>query len=358
MSDFYAVIMAGGSGTRLWPLSRQRLPKQALQLIGDRTMLQHAVDRLRLLLPMDRVLIVTAADYVPTLSAQVPEIPRDNFVVEPMARGTAGAIGLSALHLQQRDPTAVMAVLTADHYIRAVDVFQGALSASCRAAQQGHLVTLGIRPAYPSTGFGYIRRGERVAVVDGFDVFVVDAFVEKPDAQRAAEFVAGDIHSWNSGMFIWQVRRIMEEFARHMPAFYAQMQSIASAFNTPDHQRVLADVWPTVRKETIDYGIMEKAADVVVIPVDIGWSDIGDWEALYDLRSTRQGDNIVDGNHIGVETSGCLVRGGKKLIATIGLHDTVIIDTDDAILICPRDRAQDVKAVVEQLQAHGRLEFL
>jgi mannose-1-phosphate guanylyltransferase len=358
MRHYYAVIMAGGSGTRLWPLSRQHLPKQALHLVGDRTMLQHAVDRLNGLLPAERVVIVTAAEYVSTLSAQVPAIPVDNFIVEPMARGTAGAIGLAALHLQRRDPHAVMAVLTADHYIRAVGRFRDALAAAYQVACDGHIVTLGIRPAFPATGYGYIRRGEQMATASGFDVYKVDAFVEKPDASRAAQFVASEIYSWNSGMFIWQVSRVMAEFARQMPEFHAQLQTIAGVLDTPHYVKALAEVWPVVRKETIDYGVMERADDVVVMPVDIGWADIGDWGALYGLHGPLDGGNIVDANHIGVATSGCLVKGGKKLIATIGLHDTIIIDTDDAILICARDRAQDVKAIVEQLQANARTELL
>jgi len=358
MSHFYGVIMAGGSGTRLWPLSRQQQPKQALRLIGERTMLQHAVDRLRPLLPVERVLIVTAADYVPLLSPQVPDLPRDNFIVEPMARGTAGAIGLAAVHLQQRDPEAIMAVLTADHFIRAEDTFRSALAAACEAARQGHLVTLGIRPTYAATGYGYIRRGGRIATIDGFEVYAVDAFVEKPDAQRAAQFCAGDVYSWNSGMFMWRVQRIMDEFARHMPDFYAQLQAIANAMRAPTADEVLMAIWPTIRKETIDYGVMEKASDVVVIPVDIGWSDIGDWDALYDLQSTDPQDNVVDGDHFGVATTGCLVRGGKRLIATIGLSDTIIIDTDDVILVCARNRAQEVRALVNELQSSGRTEYL
>jgi mannose-1-phosphate guanylyltransferase len=358
MRDFYAVIMAGGSGTRLWPLSRQHQPKQALQLVGDRTMLQHATDRLATLLPMDHVLVVTADSYVPTLAAQVPEIPAGNFIVEPIARGTAGAVGLAALHLRQRDPDAVMAVLTADHYIRAVDVFRRALAAACQVAREGRIATLGIRPSYGATGFGYIRRGERLDTVGEFQVYRVDAFVEKPDAERAAQFVASNLYTWNSGMFIWHVTRIMDEFARHMPGFHAQMQRIGGALGTPDYEDTLSAVWPAVRKETIDYGIMEKAQDVVVIPVDIGWTDIGDWGALYRLLSVGEGDNVVDSNHIGVGTSGCLVKGDKKLIATIGLQDTIVIDTDDAILICARERAQDVRMVVELLQGNGKTEYL
>ena len=359
MRNFYAVIMAGGSGTRLWPLSRQHTPKQALRLVGDRTMLQHAVDRLDTLLPMEQVLIVTARDYVPILADQVPNIPLDNFIVEPLARGTAGAVGLAALHLDQRDPEAVMAVLTADHYIREVDRFRRALLAANEVARQGHIVTLGIQPGYPATGFGYIRRRERVAEASGFDVYKVDAFVEKPNVERAIQFVASELYSWNSGMFIWQVGRLMAEFSEQMPAFHSQLQTIASALGTAGYAEALAEIWPSVRKETIDYGIMEHANDVMVIPVDIGWVDIGDWEAVYDLHAPNEGANVVVGaDHIGIDTSASLIRGGKKIIATIGLRDIIIIDTGDAILICARDRAQDVKTIVEQLEADGKTEYL
>ena len=373
MSDFYAVIMAGGSGTRLWPLSRHNQPKQAIHLIGDRTMFQHAVDRLDTFLPPERVLVVTASDHVEALAAQAPGLPRENFIVEPMGRGTACAIGLTALHLQRRDPQAVMAVLTADHYIRDVDKFRRALAAAVIMAEEGHIVTLGIQPDFPATGFGYIRRSQAAQQVDGLlSAYGVEAFVEKPDAVRAAEFLATGLYSWNSGMFVWQIGRIMAEFARQMPGFYAQLETIGAALDTPHQAAVLAEVWPHVRKETIDYGIMEGAADVVVIPVDIGWSDIGDWSAVYQLHEADSAGNVVVGaEHIGVGTEASFVRGvpctlhqpdgGEargRLIATIGLKNVIIIDTEDALLICARDRAQDVKLVVEQLQKEGKLGHL
>ncbi|UCC89766.1 MAG: mannose-1-phosphate guanylyltransferase [Anaerolineales bacterium] len=359
MSHFYALIMAGGSGTRLWPLSRQSQPKQAIKLIDNRTMFQHAVDRLHALLPPERVMVVTASQYVDVLASQVPDVPRENFIIEPMARGTAGAIGLAALHLNHRDPDAVMAVLTADHYIRDVDKFRRALSAAAQVAREGYIVTLGIQPSFPATGFGYIRRRELAREVDGFGVYAVDSFVEKPDAARAAEFLATDLYSWNSGMFIWQVSRIMSELARQMPDLYARLQTIEAVLGTSRQAQVLAEEWPQVRKETIDYGIMEGAQDVVIIPVEIGWTDIGDWAAIYELHQPDElGNVVVDADHLGVDTNSSFVQGGRKLIATIGLEDIIIIDTDEAILICTRDRAQDVKLVVEQLQRDGRVEFL
>ena len=359
MSDFYALIMAGGSGTRLWPLSRQNQPKQAIELIDNRTMFQHAVDRLDTLLPPERVLVVTAREHVEALAAQVPAVPYGNFIVEPMARGTAGAIGLAALHLQRRDPQTVMAVLTADHYIRDVDKFRRVLSAAVKVACEGHIVTLGIEPGFPSTGFGYIRRRGQVRGIDGFDIYAVDAFVEKPDAARAVEFLASGLYSWNSGMFIWQISRIMAEFARQMPELHAQLQAIGAALDTPNQAEALATVWPQVRKETIDYGIMEGADDVVVMPVDIGWADIGDWAAVYQLHCPDEAGNVVVGaNHVGVETRASFIHSKQKLIATIGLKDVIVIDTDDVILICARDRAQDVKLLVEQLKKDGRVEYL
>ncbi len=359
MDNYFALIMAGGSGTRLWPLSRQARPKQALRLVGDRTMFQHAVDRLSPLFSPDRTFIVTAAEQVGGLLRQAPQLPGGNFIVEPVQRGTASAIGLAALYMRRRDPNATMAVLTADHYIVESDAFQHVLAAAYEVAQKGYLVTLGIRPTFPSTGYGYIERGEPLMQVGDLPVHCVDAFREKPDASTAESFVSDGQHTWNSGMFIWRVDRILAEMERQLPQFYSQLMQIDAAMGTDRESWVLSYVWPRVAAQTIDYGIMEGAKDVAVIPADMGWSDIGSWATLLDLLpGDKDGNVTIDAEHLGVDTTKTLVYGNNRLVATIGLSDCIIVDTDDVLLICNRDRAQDVKKIVEQLRTDGGTQYL
>ncbi len=352
---YYALIMAGGIGSRLWPLSRMMRPKQSLKLIGDSTMMEHSVDRIVALFGAEGIFVVTRSEHVPILAEQAPELPAANFIVEPEGRGTAPAIGLGAIHLHKQDPNAVMAVLTADHYITKTGYFRQVLAAAAKVAQEENLVTLGITPSSPSTGYGYIQQGERIAEIDGFEVFRAARFTEKPDQQTATEMVGSGRYSWNSGMFIWRVDRILEEFQRQMPEFYEQLAAVEATIGTPDYQEALDRIWPRVAKETIDYGIMERAEDVAVIPVDIGWSDVGSWGSLPPLLEADEQGNYVIGSHLGVDTSDSLIfeHGTDRLIATIGLKDMIIIDTDDAVLVCPLDREQDVKAIVNLLEAHG-----
>ena len=355
---YYALIMAGGSGTRLWPLSRENRPKQSLNLVGGRTMFQHAVERLEPLFPAQQVWVVTRAGHIEILHSQVPDLPAENFIIEPEGRGTAPAIGLAALHLHRRDPEAVMAVLTADHYITGTDCFLQVLAAAERIARQGHLVTLGIHPSSPSTGFGYIEQGDELAGAENFPCFRVNRFVEKPDLENATIMVQSGRYSWNSGMFIWQVKRILEEFKRQMPAFYAQLMEIDAATGTPSYQATLGRIWPQVAKQTIDYGIMEGAKDVAVIPVEMGWSDIGSWSSLVGLLPVDENGNSAVGLFQGIDTQGTLVFGEKRLIATIGVRDLVIVDTEDALLVCTKADEQRVKEMVELLRRVGRNDLL
>jgi mannose-1-phosphate guanylyltransferase len=346
---YYAVIMAGGSGTRLWPLSRRNYPKQALKLVGESTMFQYAVQRIRLIFPPERILVVTLARHVAILMGQVPELPAQNFILEPEGRGTAPAIGLAAIHIAEHDPEGCMVILTADHFITKAEHFCEVLAAAEKVAD-GRLVTLGIQPSSPSTGFGYIHQGALAGVENGFPYYVVERFTEKPDPTTAREMVESGEYSWNSGMFVWQVSRILIEFQRQMPEFYGQLMKVRAVLGTSEYQAVMKRVWPQVSKETIDYGIMEGAGDVVVIPVDIGWTDIGSWGSLFNLLPADAEDNVFVGPHIEIDTKNTMIFGGKRLVAVMGVQDLVIVDTEDVVMVCACEREQDVKALVELLK--------
>jgi mannose-1-phosphate guanylyltransferase len=354
---FYAVIMAGGSGTRLWPLSRRNYPKQALRLVGEKTMFQYAVERIGSVFPPERIMVVTLAKHAPILMEQAPELPAENFILEPEGRGTAPAIGLAAIHLLDQDMDARMVVLTADHFITETKRFCEVLTAAEKVAD-GRLVTLGIHPASPSTGFGYIHQGGLAGQENGFPFYSVERFTEKPDSATALKMLASGEYSWNSGMFVWEAKRILKEFQQQMPDFYAQLMEVNAALGTPGYQPVMERVWPQVRKETIDYGILEGAGNVVVIPVDIGWTDIGSWGSLLDLLPADADMNVFIGTHIEIDTKNTLIFGDKRLVAVMGVKDLVIVDTEDIVMICSREREQDVKALVELLKQTHREDLI
>lgn len=350
---YYAVIMAGGGGTRLWPLSRKKRPKQMLQLVDDRTLFQSAVQRLNGLFHPQHIFVVTVADQAKELQAQCPEIPVENYLIEPMPRGTASVVGLGAIVLKNLDPNASMAVLTADHVITNETKYQRILRAAYDAAQDDFLVTLGITPTYPATGYGYIQQGDLVGTYSGLNVYEVSRFKEKPTEDNAREMLELGGHVWNSGMFVWRVDRIMAEFSRQMPDLNAKLGEISSARTQPDRREVILKVWPEIQPETIDYGIMENAQKVAVIPAkELGWSDVGTWDALFDvLPSDEDGNIVIGGMHIPVDTRDSLIymNQDRRLIVTIGVNDLVVVDTGDVVLVCRKDQAQKVRQVVGQL---------
>ncbi len=353
----YILIMAGGSGTRLWPCSRGERPKQLLKLTSERTMLQETYERIAPLASNEDIFVITNRAYADIVREQLPQLPEGNIIAEPEGHGTAPCIGLAALYLEKRDPEGVMAVLPADHFIAEEERFRRILTAAAQVAEEGHLMTLGIRPTKPTTGYGYIRRGALLTHVGKFEVFRVEEFVEKPRLATAQRFLRSGQYYWNSGMFVWKVSTILGEIERFMPALYSQLMEIKAVLGTPEEGETLERVWAQVEDETIDYGVMEHAEDVAVIPADIGWSDIGDWATLYELLPADGEGNVVVGEHVGLDTKGCLVH-SSRLVATIGLEDMIIVDTGDAVLICPKDRAQDVKRLVEKLREMGKERYL
>ncbi len=358
----YAVIMAGGGGTRLWPISRKDRPKQLLPLIGGETLFQGTVSRLSDLFPLERILVVTVAEQAAEMQRQVPDIPLGNYLLEPAPRGTASAIGLAATVLHQRDPEAVMAVLPSDHFIRNRDLFHYLLLEALDVARKGYLVTLGITPAFPSSAYGYIQQGERLEEGSKYPVYRVRKFVEKPDEATAQELLRARDHSWNSGMFVWRAATILDEIRRQMPALHSALAKISEAWGTKTIDQVLSTSWAALKPETIDYGVMERADKVVVLPAGgLGWNDVGSWETLFDVLFPDMDGNVASiAQHLAMETHNTLVYGhdAERLIVTIGIDDTVIVDADDVLLVCKSDQAQKVREVVEHLRKHRQEKYL
>jgi mannose-1-phosphate guanylyltransferase len=360
MPDAYAVIMAGGAGTRLWPLSRQSRPKPLLPLVEpERSLFQTAVERLSPLFPPDRVMVVAGADLTPRLREAAPDVPPENFIVEPMGRDTAPAVGLGAIHVLERDPDAVMAILTADHHIADAAMFRRALGASIAVAAEGGIVTLGITPRYAATGFGYIERGPHARTVDGIDIYELLRFKEKPDAETAAGYIASGKFSWNSGMFIWRAGRVMDEFALHAPDIHAALERLAGQIGQPGYDAAIAEIWPNVPRISVDYALLEHIdKDIYVVPVEMGWDDIGNFNALYQVLAGEVGGNVVRADDaILVDTRGVYIQSDRP-VTVIGLEDIVIVDTEDALLVCRRDRAQDVKQIVQTLKRERKDKLL
>lgn len=360
--DFYAVIMAGGGGTRLWPLSRHNRPKQMLSLDGKRTLFQHSVDRLKSVFDPDHIYIVTVQDQVEELQREAPQIPQENFLIEPMPRGTASVVGYACVVIKKRDPNAVMAVLTADHYIENKSLFLKLLHQAYELARQNYLVTLGIEPTYPATGYGYLQQGEEIDGLNGSKVFMVERFREKPDLETAIEYVDSGLFYWNSGMFVWHVEEIWRQFSLHMPQLKRLLQWISEGLGTPEEKNIIDQLWPTINPETIDYGIMEEADNVVMIQTaNLGWNDIGSWDSLDGVLKKDENSNIlIAASHIGFDTENSVIcsDGTGRLIVTIGTDEIIIVDTKDALLVCRKDDAQKVKDLVQHLKRLGLEQYL
>jgi len=359
----HAVIMAGGSGTRFWPESRHRRPKQLLPILGGQPLVAETAARVRPLIPAERTWVVTHQDQAEGIRAACPDLPTDQVIVEPCARNTAACVALAAATVLESDPEATLAVLPADHLISPNEEFQASLAAGACAAEEARaLVTFGIRPSYPATGYGYIRQGARIDSTAKLAVHKVERFVEKPDAEVAQCYLDEGCFLWNAGIFVWQAKTILQAFEEHLPELAKGVQAIMAA--TPaERPSKTAEIYPNLESLPVDIGILERHDTVRVLEAPYHWSDIGSWRALYDEVETDSARNAAilpaGGELLAEEAEGVLAYSrNKKTIAVLGLNDLVVVDTEDALLVAPRERAEEVKRFVERLKAEGKTELL
>lgn len=352
-----ALIMAGGKGERFWPQSRADMPKQFLSLTGDgKTMIQLTVERIRPLVALEDIYIATNESYRKLVMAQLPGLPEENILCEPIGRNTAPCIGLGAEHISRKYGDALMLVLPSDHLIKYTSIFCQTLEDACVVAEQGeNLVTLGITPNSPDTGYGYIKFDPEVTLERAY---AVERFVEKPDLETAKGYLASHEYLWNSGMFIWKTSTILANIRKYLPEMYAGLERIREAIGTPEQEAVLEQEFRAFKSVSIDYGVMEKAKALYCLAGNFGWDDVGSWLAVGRIRKTNEFGNVVNGNVVTIDTKRSIIQGGDKLIAAVGLRDIIIVDTDDAILICDKDSAGDIKKVLENLRICNKYQYL
>jgi len=352
-----ALIMAGGRGERFWPKSRKNLPKQFLSLTGDgKTMIQLTVERILPLVAMEDIYISTNKDYESLVLEQLPGIPKENILCEPISRNTAPCIGLGAIHISKKYDDAIMMVLPSDHLIKYNSMFINTLKDASEIAQKNsNLVTIGITPDYPETGYGYIKFDPNICEGRSFEV---DRFVEKPSLEVAKEYLSTEEYLWNSGMFIWKVSSILKKMEEFMPETYKGLLNIRDAIGSKEAETVLEKEFHDFQSISIDYGIMEKSKNIYTLPGTFGWDDVGSWLAVERIKTSNEYGNIVDGNIITITSKNCIIEGSKKLIATVGIENLIIVDTEDAILICEKGSAGDIKKILENLKICNRNEYI
>ena len=354
------VIMAGGKGERFWPKSRINLPKQFLSLTDDgKSMIQHTVERAKSLVDIENVYVVTNEMYKNLVLEHVPDILDENIIIEPVAKNTAPCIGLAAMHIAKKDINSKMIILPSDHLIKFNEIFIDTLKTALDVVEKGdNLATIGITPNYPETGYGYINFTKGESFKDSANVYEVLRFVEKPNLEKAKEYLTSGQYLWNSGMFVWKASTILKNFKEYLPEIYEGLQKIGESIGTEKYEEVLKKEFSNLPSESIDYGIMEKAKNIYVIPGNFGWDDVGSWLSLERINKTNQDGNVISGNVISIKTKNSIIQGNEKLIATIGLEDIVIVDTDDVTLICHKDNTQEVKEIISNLKICNRNEYL
>ncbi len=354
----YAVIMAGGSGTRFWPLSRRTRPKQLLTLLGTKTLLEETVDRVRSVIPPERIYVFTNEILKSQCIRRLRRIPRRQIVAEPAARNTAPTIGLAAHEILRRDPDGIMVVLPADHVIREAARFRHILRAACRwASKEGRSVTVGIKPTRPDTGYGYIRKGRRIGSVAGEGIFAVERFTEKPPPATARKYVASGRYLWNGGIFVWRATTLLANLRRHKPQMAGLLARIASAGGARA-PRAFRRMFPRLEKVSIDYAVMEKVSNCFVVEADVGWSDVGSWAVVHELLPKDAAGNLRPRSSLCLESHGNMIVSPRKFVVTVGVQGLVIVESDDALLVAAIDRSQDVGKAVQELERQGHKHLL
>jgi mannose-1-phosphate guanylyltransferase len=357
----YAVIMAGGRGTRFWPRSREKKPKHLLDITSDRTIIQETVDRISPLVQPENILIVTGRKHARELVRQLPEVPVQNILIEPVGRNTAPCIGLAAIHVMKRCKDDVMIVLPSDHGIADPAQYRKVIAAAAKAAEKGNaLVTVGLKPTSPHTGFGYMEGGASAGRIADQPLLRVKAFREKPDRKKAEAFVKSGNFFWNSGMFIWKASTILNEIERFLPDLYSGLMTIKASLGKSSEAKTLSATYKGLASISIDYGVMEKAKDVFMIPASFGWSDVGSWDTLWEISARDKNGNAATGGSQAIfeNTENALVYSPKKLVALIGMKDVIVVETKDALLVCKKGQSQDVKKIVDLLEAGGENQLL
>lgn len=357
----YAVIMASGQGTRLWPLSRQNKPKQFHSLLGSRTLIQDTFDRLSLKFKPENIFVTVTEECVDDAKDQLPLIPDENFVVEPYATGTTGTCIVAIQAIAKKDPKATAIFVPSDHIVKEPKEFIKIVDFSEEMVEKypDHVVLIGINPTRPDTGMGYIQMNSQIEANDELKAFSVKRFVEKPNEETAKKYVALWEYLWNGGIFVWKTNHILDLYQKLAAKTYRASAKIAEFIGKDDYLKIAKKEYPSFDKISIDYSIMEKTKDILVVPGDFGWSDVGSWGTLLDVLLDSYGSEIITkGHHIGVDNKNCLVLAGQKLIATVGLEDIVVVDTPDALLICKGDKSQEVKDLIDKIKAEGKNLYL
>ncbi|WP_042227446.1 mannose-1-phosphate guanylyltransferase [Paenibacillus popilliae] len=353
------VIMAGGKGERFWPKSRTHLPKQFLNISGNKSMIQQTIDRLLTFIPIERIFIATNELYAELIKGQVPALPSDNIIIEPIGRNTAPCVGLSSVIIEDRFPDSTMIVLPSDHIVKDQNEFVTILKTAVEVSKRGrHLITLGISPTYPETGYGYIESANDSLVLNGLDIYRVNKFVEKPDVETATSYLKAGNYFWNSGIFIWRTTVIREYIREFLPETHDLLEKIKLSIQKVGRQEAVNSLFPQMPDQSIDYGIMEKVNDIYVIPCVLGWDDVGNWTALERIENLDNNGNVIKGNTLNIDTKRCIIESNGKLVATLGVEDLIIVETEDVTLICRKDKAQEIKSLIKELRIQKLEQYL